>query len=211
MNQEEIWNKIALEWSKYRDRPIEEVERFLKNKKGRLLDLGCGSGRNMTGQEGLEYYGLDFSNNMVNLAKTKSEKLGIKARISKSSLEKLNFDDDFFDYAIFISSLHCIEGEKARKKALLELYRVLKINGEAMITVWDKSQNEELSKIESKDAFIDWKKGDQTFKRYYYFYDQDELIYLLKEVGFEITKVESSFTTNQSHTKKNIVVFVKKI
>lgn len=211
MSQEEIWNKIALEWSKYRDKPIEEVELFLKEKKGRVLDLGCGSGRNMIKQEGLEYYGIDFSNNMVNLAKTKAEKLGIKARISKSSLEKLNFDDDFFDYAIFISSLHCIEGEKARKKALQELYRVLKINGEAMITVWDKSSDEELSKIESKDAFIDWKKGDQIFKRYYYFYDQDELVYLLKEIGFEVVKVESSLSASQSHTKKNIVVFVKKV
>lgn len=210
MNQEETWNKIAAEWSKYRDKPIEEVVDFLKNKKGRLLDMGCGSGRNMIKQQELEYYGVDFSNNMVNLAKAKADKLGIKARISKSNLEKLNFDDEFFDCAIFISSLHCIEGEGARKRALQELYRVLKSGGEAMISVWDKDSNSEIGKLETNEGFVNWSKDGIVYKRYYYFYDKDELLYLLKEIGFKIIKEESKSEINGKHIKKNIVVYVKK-
>jgi tRNA (uracil-5-)-methyltransferase TRM9 len=208
MNQQEVWNKIAVDWRKYRSSPVKEVIDFLKNKNGRLLDLSCGSGRNMIKQEGLEYYGVDFSDKMLDFARKNAENLGIKARLSKADASKLNFDDEFFDCAIFISSLHCIEGEKIRKKALSELFRVLKQGGEAMISVWNKEAKASLKEVEGKEGFIDWKKDYITLKRYYYFYDEDELIYLLKEIGFEIIKV--STYGEEGHARKNIVVYVRK-
>ena len=82
-----------------------------------------------------------------------------------------------------------------------------------MISVWDRSSDSELNKIESKEAFIDWKKDNESFKRYYYFYDADELEYLLKEVGFEVitaTKKENKKNSYQ-HSAKNIIFLVKKI
>ncbi len=209
MSQEQIWNKIASDWSKYRQSPIPEVVEFLKNKKGNILDMGCGSGRNMIKQDGLEYYGCDFSENMLKFAKQKGEELGIKARLSKFNVEKLGFDDEFFDAAIFISTLHCIENEKLRKKALAELFRVLKVGGEAMISVWDKNSDPEISHLEKNEAFIDWNKNGETYKRYYYFYDKDELAYLLKEVGFEIIKTSES--GDGKHEKKNITFLCKKL
>src|SRR3989338_7727823 len=208
ISQEQIWNKIASDWNKYRQNPIQEVAEFLKNKKGKLLDLGCGSGRNMIKQEGLEYYGCDFSEHMLKFAQEKSRKLEIKAKLSKCNADKLGFDDEFFDVAIFISTLHCIENETLRKKSLQELFRVLKPEAEAMISVWDKSKDADMKNLETNGGYIDWNKNGETFKRYYYFYDKDELIYLLKEVGFEIIRI--SEYGDGKHEKKNIVVYVKK-
>ena len=116
MKQEQIWNKIALDWSKYRDKPVQEVIEFLEEKKGKLLDLGCGSGRNMTSKSDIQYYGLDFSTNMVNLAKNKALKLGINAKISQENIEKLNFDDEFFDVAILFLLFIVLKAKNREKK-----------------------------------------------------------------------------------------------
>jgi tRNA (uracil-5-)-methyltransferase TRM9 len=208
MNQEQVWNKIAEPWSKFRQNPPKEIIDFIKDKKGKLLDIGCGSGRNMIKQESLEYYGCDFSETMLKFAKQNAEKLEMKARLSKFNAEKLGFDDEFFDNALFISTLHCIDNSTLRRKALQELYRVLKQGGEAMISVWDKESYSKTKKIEGKEGFIDWPKDGKNYKRYYYFYDIEELEYLLKETGFEIVKI--SEYGDGKHEKKNIIFYVKK-
>jgi ubiquinone/menaquinone biosynthesis C-methylase UbiE len=211
-NQEQVWNKIADKWKDYRNKPIQEVAEFLKGKKGKILDIGCGSGRNIFKIDNVEWYGVDFSDKMLKFAKEKAENEGIKAEISKQNLTNLNFDDEFFDYAIFISTLHCIQDEEKRRKALEELFRVLKKGGEAMISVWDKESNNKIKELEAKDGFVNWKKDNVNFQRYYYFYKEKELIDLLKNVGFTIDKIykKDTKTLIGKHPRKNIVVFVKK-
>lgn len=211
-SQEQVWNKIAEKWKQYRTTPSKEVLEFLKDKKGKILDLGCGSGRNMIKQDGLEYYGVDFSDKMLNYAKKKAESLQIKAQLKKSEASKIDFDDEFFDYAIFISTLHCIEVEKLRRKALAELYRTLKIGGIAMITVWDKDSNDIIKENGAKEGFVNWKKDGVNYPRYYYFYDKDELLYLLRDIGFEILETTSQNIEekDKQHSKKNIIIYVRK-
>jgi ubiquinone/menaquinone biosynthesis C-methylase UbiE len=126
MNQQQVWNKMAEPWSKFRKRAPGEVQEFLKNKKGKVLDLGCGSGRNLIANPNIQYYAVDFSEEMLKLAEKETGRLNIKANFFKAGLEKLPFKDDFFDAALFVSTLHCIQGEENRKKALEELFRVLK-------------------------------------------------------------------------------------
>ena len=89
MNQQKVWNKIALEWNKFRIKPLKEVQEFLKNKKGNILDLGCGTGRNFIKINGL-IYGIDFSSKMIKFAKINAEKKDIKVETSISSLEFLS-------------------------------------------------------------------------------------------------------------------------
>ena len=66
MNQEKVWNTIAEKWAEYRKKPVPEVIKFLKNKSGKILDLGCGSGRHFL--SGKKIYGIDFSDKMLKLA-----------------------------------------------------------------------------------------------------------------------------------------------
>ena len=45
MEQQKVWEKIAKPWQKFRNKPFPIVIEFLQDKKGKILDLGCGSGR----------------------------------------------------------------------------------------------------------------------------------------------------------------------
>ena len=76
MSQQTIWNKIAEQWSIFRRRTPSEVENFIANRKGKILDLGCGSGRNIIFNNNIKYYGVDFSEEMLKIAEreTKNKK-----------------------------------------------------------------------------------------------------------------------------------------
>tara|TARA_Y100000310_G_scaffold270743_1_gene284758 strand:+ start:480 stop:830 length:351 start_codon:yes stop_codon:yes gene_type:complete len=69
-NQQEVWEGVALKWAEFRTRPVEEAKEFLKGKKGKVLDLGCGSGRKFI-KGNVEFYGIDFSKKLLKIAKEK--------------------------------------------------------------------------------------------------------------------------------------------
>ncbi len=206
-NQQSIWEAIAGPWKNYRSKPIEEVAEFLSKQKGKILDLGCGSGRNFVKIKGT-IYGIDFSDNMLKFARRYASKKNIKVRLTKAHADNLPFHDNFFDAGIFIAVLHCIPTKTKRKKALKELLRVLKPNADAFITVWDKNQKK--FKNSKKDLFIPWKYNVEKYQRYYYLYNKTELIKLLKEIGFEILKANDSRNTDSKYSERNIIVRVKK-
>lgn len=187
-SQEKVWDNIAPEWHDYKEFASDKSIEFLKNCNGNVLDLGGGSGRHLTPIKDGKYYLLDFSNEMVRLAEKKAKRLGIAFEGIHASMTEIPFEDNFFDFAICISALHCIEGEENRLKAVKELYRVLKKGGTAYIGVWN-FQSKRFKQKKGKDRFIGWTdKG----KRYYYLFDKEEIHELFKSVGFEIISEHNS-------------------
>ena len=89
---------------------------FKQNKNARLLDCGCWNGVN-TKKYG-KIVGTDFLYGIeINKQKAKeASKKGIEVKTSDLN-QKLPFKDNFFDSAIFIRALHCIETEEGREKA----------------------------------------------------------------------------------------------
>lgn len=201
-NQRKIWNKIAEDWSRYRKKQFEDYQKFISNKTGRLLDLGCGSGRNFVKKPDLEIYGIDFSIEMLKYAEEKIKKESINAVLVKSETDKIPFVDNFFDSAIFIAALHCIPDSDKRRNSLRELFRVLKPEAEAMIAVWSRNHEKVKKSLKgSKEVIIPWKKDREEYGRYYYIYDKKELEKLLEEAGFEII---------DSRENDNIIVIARK-
>jgi len=131
-NQEKVWDIIAIKWNECRQDPVPEAIEFMKKQKGKILDLGCGSGRNFIKLKQKKVYGLDFSKEILKYAKQKSDNLNLNAELKQIKNEKIPYADNFFDSAIFIAVLHCIETDSKRKKLLKELYRVLKPNSKAL-------------------------------------------------------------------------------
>jgi len=195
MEQEGVWDAIARPWKKFRHHKISHIVNFLKGKEGRILDLGCGSGRNFIIDDGLEFYGVDFSKEMIKLAK----KRGIAKEVKKGDVCAIPYDDMFFNFVIFNAVLHCIEGGERRREALKEIYRVLKNGGEALISVWGRGQ--ERMKNREKESFVPWSVEGEKVERYTYIYDEDELVRDLKSVGFKIVNIKVG---------KNIVVIARK-
>lgn len=133
---------------------------------------------------------------MIKLAKKRAKEKSINADFFVASLEKLPFEDNFFDCAIAIASFHCLN-PKSQKKAIKELFRVLKPGAEAEIAVWNKQSKS--FKNAGKEKYIAWRdKG----KRYYYLFEEKEIHDLFKQEGFKIVSKEIP--------QRNIIFVVKK-
>lgn len=185
--QQEIWEKIAPEWHEYKKKPSKLSKAFLKKQKGRVLDLGSGSGRHLTKIQNGKMFLVDFSKKMLKLAKKKAKKQKIPAEFYVGRMSKLPFDDDFFNAAISISSIHCTP-KIEHKKIVEELFRVLKSGAKALIGVWNK-KSKRFRNYDSQEKYIGWTdKG----KRYYYLFTEPEIHKLFKDAGFKIKSTHNS-------------------
>lgn len=207
MNQRHVWNVLASPWKAYRKRVWPETKQFLESRSGLILDLGCGSGRNFE-QVKDRIVGLDFSENMLKFAKQCKKERNIDAGLVCGNLTSLPFEDETFDAAICISTLQCIEGKQNRKKALKELHRAMKKNGELLISCWNRDQQRFRGK---REDFIPWSFEGKKLMRYYYLFGQKELQKLLESAGFEIMELRGSEAKAFRLFPKNIIATARKI
>ncbi len=188
MNQEKVWDTIAPVWNEYKNKSSLEVGNFLEGRKGKVVDWGCGSGRNFSSfPKGLKVYAVDFSRRMLGFAREKAGNLGLEIKTFHSSSNEIPIEDDFFDSGICIAVLHCVPTGKARQKMIRELYRVLKPGAEALIMVWSK--NSPRLKNKPKETFIPWTSAGIE-NRYTYIYDKGEIEREVEDAGFEIVGSE---------------------
>lgn len=190
INQEKVWDSIADYFLNKKGKikrglvcPI--IREFLMSKKGKVVDLGCGAGWNMIANNNLEYYGVDFSLRSLDLTKQNCKKNKIKCRLFKFRIDKLDkkvFKSEMFDYGLFIGVLHCLESSEERVGALKEFYRILKKDGEGLISVWN-SEDKRFREVGKGDIYMSW---DLGIMRYYYLFKKKEFLDLLKKVGFRI-------------------------
>lgn len=187
-NQKKVWNEIAGKWNKFRNRISPTVEDFVSKQRGEILDLGCGSGRNFLWVDGLSWHAVDFSGEMIKFAEAKAKEIGIDldAKVAESS--DLPFEDNFFDSVLCFAVLHCVESEEKRRRTLEEIYRVLRVGGVALISVWGK--NAPRVKNKGKEFFVPWsaREGEGKQMRYTYIFDLDELVGLCEDVGFRVER-----------------------
>lgn len=110
----------------------EHLQRYkwaAKRCKGRILDLGCGTGygtKILSGKSN-EIYGIDVSQKAIDYAK----KVYPGPQYTCCSAEKLPFEDNYFDA---ITAFEVIEHVQNPEKALDEVYRVLKKEGNLFIS-----------------------------------------------------------------------------
>lgn len=189
MNQKKVWDKIAPEWYLFKDKNKpknkfqESVIEFLKKQKGKILDLGSGTGRYLIKTKNSKIYLTDFSKEMIKIAKQNAKKKKIKAEFQIADATNLPYKDNFFNAVICISVIQCIPTKKQRQKTFKEIYRVLKPKAKARIATWNKEEGS--FKNKPKESYIKWTdKGE----RYYYFYSKEELKKELKKAGFKIIK-----------------------
>lgn len=187
-NQEKVWDEIAKDWNRFREVPSPSVAKFLEDKKGLLLDLGCGSGRNFSSvNKNTKIYGVDFSENMLNFAKKKAETLSKDLVVLKSYSDNILLNDNYFDSAICASLLHCIEDREKRIATISEIFRLLKSGSQAFISVWGK--NSPRLKNKPKNCFVSWTTKNNKQERFTYIYDLDELKKEVEDAGFIIDNI----------------------
>lgn len=197
-SQEKAWNLIAEKWNNYRTKIPPTVENFLKKQKGKILDVGCGSGRHFIKRKNLEFYGIDFSKEMLKHAKGKN----IARELIKSNSWKIPYESNFFDAVLCYAVLHCISSKHKRQNTIKEIYRTLKPKSQALISVWGR--NSPRLKNKPKECFVPWTtKENEKTKRYTYIYNFEELKAEIENAGFRIVNIWQERNINVIVEKSN--------
>jgi len=210
----EVFDQIAPGWYNFRHYSIfrSELEALSARwRKGSLLNVGCGHGADYLPFKGkFELYGVDFSAEMIRLARRYSNKFTFPVNLQIADARALPFRDQVFDWAIAVATYHHIQGREAQIAALKELYRVLKPGGEAFLTVWNRCQPGFW--FRGKELSVPWKAKGQTLYRYYYLFDYREFEGLVKRAGFRLLKSapENSYHLPIKYFSRNICLLVKK-
>ncbi len=112
-------------------------ENLKLKKKAKILDVGCGQCWSAEIFDNIT--GVDISEGLLKLNKNK------KMKAIVASAESLPFEDKSFDAVICVTAIHHFEVEKALK----EMKRVVRENGEVVISVLKKAEsfNEIVDKI----------------------------------------------------------------
>lgn len=171
---------------------------------GKVLDSGCGSGAVFEAliSYGIDYYGLDISKKLIELAAAKYP----QGRFFEGDVLRIPFEDNYFDNVLSISVAHHIPGGDLRERFIKEQARVLKPGGKLLIRVWDMRLIPEASKevfknsilkligqnkMDFGDLMYPWKNSEQKIvaNRYFHCFSEHELAGLLRKGGLETLKI----------------------
>jgi tRNA (uracil-5-)-methyltransferase TRM9 len=156
-----------------------------------------------------DLYGMDFSEEMLRLARKYAAKFDFSVNLAAADLLRLPYNSDTFDYAIAVATYHHLKREQ-QLPALLELKRVLKPGGSAFVTVWNHWQPK--FRFKAKEVKVPWRAQEQTLYRYYYLFTYGELRKLAADAGFEIIRVfpESKYKFPVKYFSENICILLRK-
>ncbi|MEA2054081.1 MAG: class I SAM-dependent methyltransferase [Candidatus Thermoplasmatota archaeon] len=215
------WDIIARSFDSTRQKPWKECLDFIEGKGGTAIDIACGNGRHLIPlcSKAKHAMGMDFSPEMIKIARENVEKAGLRnVSLAVGDAISLPFKSDTFDFALFIAGLHNIRWKKNRIKALGEVNRVLKDDGEALISVWSKWQDRWRKHFliqmfkpwkELGDILVPWKRDGKQVMRFYHLYSMRELKRDVKKAGLKIVKAWSVKKVSKKYAD-NYFVIVKK-
>lgn len=177
---------------------------LLKKKLGkanRVLDVGAGTGflSLMLAEMGYEVVGVDVSKNMIDRAKGKAEKKGLKIDFRVDDAENLSFEDNSFDAVVNRAVLWTLPDPE---KAVREWKRVLKPDGKICFFVHEphagivNNARKQLSKflVLALERRNPWKslKGSKGKLPFNGGFEPTKVVNLLEKVGFEHISAEST-------------------
>ena len=181
-----IYNRVAWRYDLL-ETPMERMffsklrREMLEGVKGKVLDVGVGTGKNLPYYpEGIKLTGIDISPKMLEKARKRANKLGIKVDLEVMDVEDVRFPDQTFDF-IVVTFVFCSATDPV--KGLRELARVLKDDGTILLLEHVRSENRVLGKLmDWFNPVTRWLFGPNINRR---------TVENVKAAGLEVVSVES--------------------
>lgn len=194
-----FWNNPEIIKIFGEDSASSEVLDFLNNHNkagGRILDIGCGGGRNTVkmAELGYETFAVDLYKGMVEFTKNNLVKNNLKATIRQAKMTSLPFPDNYFDYLVSNGVFHQATTLSEYIKAVNEAARVIRKNGYLYSNIFILNDN-----IVDNYEIID--------PNDYSFITEDKMVtsFLPKKLFFNLMK-SSGFVLQETIEEKNIKV-----
>lgn len=160
----------------------DSIKEFKEKNYNRILDLGCGTGRNSLffAEHGFEVFASDISKESTDILRNKIQKKNISnISIYNFDFKDILFENRFFDAVICTSVLHHGKLEDI-KRGISEIHRVLKPKG---CLIFDMLSKEDLSyglgELIEENTFVGGREGEDGIPHHYI--DMEELKNLLEE------------------------------
>jgi len=201
------WNQILRNKWYSQEEPDESVASFVtllkkKNKSVRVLDLGCGAGRNLiyAANQSFEVHGLEMSETGLNFTKERLRKRNLKAHILKGDMNLLPYIDSCFDAVICVFTIYHQKLERIQT-TISEIHRVLKKRGTLLTNFHSKRSGMCGKGVEvEKDTFV--RENGPEKGVVHHFTDEEEIRKLLKDfknVSIMLRERKSANGYLQSH------------
>jgi SAM-dependent methyltransferase len=146
------------QYGAYATGDLDDVERALVTEHvpaaGRVLDIGCGGGREAVGFARLGYrvLGIDIAPRMIQAARDNAARLGVAADFRVQSVVDLDDPPGSYDAAYFCGSLHHVPGRALRIETLRRIGRALTPAGVLILMVVYRERRGVLSRSRVVDA-----------------------------------------------------------
>lgn len=205
-------------------------ERFLIKKwfkkKGKILDVGCGAGREAIAlaKKGFDVVGIDLVPAMIKKAKLLAKKYKVQVQFKVGNATNLEFPNNSFNYVLMLAQMiEHIPKRTNRIKALKEARRVLKKNGILIFSTHTRGSKfkyriywlfinsyRKLLMLALRKKYLGLELGDKFItqvsaiktkgKAFLHIYTLNEAIEDAKKAGFKIEEIIS-----KEEIEKNII------
>lgn len=169
----------------------------IKNKKRKILDVACGTGRFFYLYAPMEIYGIDISSDMLEKAKVRKS-VNIK-KVLVADAEKIPFKDNIFDV---VNTSQFIMHTPYYNKVIKEMVRVTKKGGSIIIDFPNKK---------SISSFFTKKRISTGEFRHYNLFDKKEIFEIAKKNNLEIKDIRETVFFSPMFFPKWMLKFYEKL
>jgi SAM-dependent methyltransferase len=173
---------------------------------GRLIDLGCGTGRLLVAMARLGHrvLGVDLSQEMLRVAAEKARAAGVEVGLLRANLTELDglADDSFDGAACLFSTLGMVVGAAQRRRVMEHVRRTLRPGGRFVLHVhnrWFNAWHREGRRWLLRDWLRGWagaERGDRVMPVHQgiagltlHLFTRREAVRLLTDAGFRVVEV----------------------
>ncbi len=220
-DSEKTWDIIAKSFDNTRKMPWQDVVDFISKLSSSdvVADIGCGNGRHLVlcVDKCKTVIGLDISRNLLKITQKKIKGKKQNALFIHGNLVNIPIKKDIFNAVLYIAALHNIKGRNNRIQSLIEVKRILKDKGKALISVWSREQekfrncftNTSSNEDESGDIQIYWKQNKLNVPRFYHLYTKEEFIEDINQSGLEIEQIIEAKIQSKKYTDNYFAIIRK--